>query len=69
MSRVGKNEIKVPSSVALTIADQKVTMKGKLGERSYDVPGVLKIEKTDGGLKVAPVSDRIIFPFLNLKHC
>lgn len=57
MSRVGKNEIKVPSSVALTISDQKVTMKGSLGERSYDVPGLLKIEKTDGGLKVSPVLD------------
>ncbi|PIZ33947.1 MAG: 50S ribosomal protein L6 [Alphaproteobacteria bacterium CG_4_10_14_0_8_um_filter_37_21] len=57
MSRVGKNEIKVPSSVALTITDQKVTMKGSLGERSYDVPGLLKIEKTDGGLKVSPVLD------------
>jgi large subunit ribosomal protein L6 len=57
MSRVGKNEIKVPSSVVMTISGQKVTMKGKLGERSYEVPGVLKIEKTEAGLKVLPVVD------------
>jgi len=57
MSRVGKNEIKVPSSVAMTIAGQMVTMKGKLGERSYEVPGVLKIEKTDAGLKISPILD------------
>ncbi|HCU06793.1 MAG TPA: 50S ribosomal protein L6 [Holosporales bacterium] len=57
MSRVGKNEIKVAPSVAMTISGQKVTMKGKLGERSYEVPGVLKIEKTEAGLKVYPVLD------------
>lgn len=57
MSRVGKNIIKVPSSVSVSIDGQTVSMKGKMGERSYTVPELISIESVDGGLKVHPAND------------
>jgi len=32
MSRIGKNPVSLPDGVSVTIADQTVTAKGKLGE-------------------------------------
>ena len=35
MSRIGKEPVKLADGVTATIAGQKVTVKGKLGELSY----------------------------------
>lgn len=57
MSRVGKHEIKVPSSVAFTLNGRIATAKGKLGEQSYTIPDQLNIEKTESGLKLTPINE------------
>lgn len=57
MSRVGKHEIKVPSSVAFTLNGRIATAKGKLGEQSYTIPDQLNIEKTESGLKLTPANE------------
>ena len=39
MSRIGKEPVKLADGVTATIAGQKVTVKGKLGELSYTMQG------------------------------
>ncbi|CAO5683259.1 MAG: 50S ribosomal protein L6 [Holosporales bacterium] len=57
MSRVGKNEVKIPNSVTLTINGRMATVKGKLGERSYEIPEVISFEKTETGLLLKPINE------------
>ncbi len=65
MSRVGKNEIKVPSSIQMKIDGQSISFKGKGAEENYLVPDQLKIETTEGGFKVSPAKtlDRVTRSF------
>ena len=37
MSRIGKSPIAIPAGVTVTIADNVVTVKGKLGELSQEI--------------------------------
>ncbi|MCQ2388783.1 MAG: 50S ribosomal protein L6 [Kiritimatiellae bacterium] len=37
MSRIGKEPVAIPAGVTVTVAGQKVTVKGKLGELSYEM--------------------------------
>ncbi len=37
MSRIGKEPVAIPAGVTVTVAGQKVTAKGKLGELSYEM--------------------------------
>jgi len=56
MSRIGKNPISIPSAVTLTLKDNVVTVKGKLGELSQEFSDVtVKVE--DGTLLVERSSD------------
>ncbi len=57
MSRVGKNEVKIPSSVTFTLNGRVATVKGKLGERSYEIPQVISFERTETGILLKPVND------------
>ena len=57
MSRVGKNEIVVPSSVSWSQSGQVLSFKGKMGEESYALPEVISLEKTDKGIKLTPVNE------------
>lgn len=56
MSRVGKHEIKVPSSVTLTLNGHAASAKGKFGEQAYTIPDLLNVERTEGGIKLTPSS-------------
>src|SRR5574344_1280273 len=61
MSRVGKYPVVVPAGVELTINNNVVTAKGKLGELSYaydDSHVVAKLE--DGKVVVTPLSSTIM---------
>lgn len=49
MSRIGKAPIEVPQGVTVTIKDNLVTVKGKLGELSQQVQGV-SVKQEDGQL-------------------
>ena len=56
MSRIGKNPISIPSNVTLSLKDNVVTVKGKLGELSQEFSDVtVKVE--DGTLLVERNSD------------
>ncbi|GHS91207.1 50S ribosomal protein L6 [Alphaproteobacteria bacterium] len=54
MSRVGKHEIEVPSSVKLLQEGNIWKVEGKLGKDSLRVPDCLEIAKTEKGIKVSP---------------
>lgn len=56
MSRIGKNPIKIPSTVSLSRDGLKVTLNGKLGSLFYEVPHCLKLENIEGGLLLEPLN-------------
>src|ERR1700741_3496871 len=57
MSRVGRNPVKVPSGVTVTIAGQQVTAKGKLGQLSLVVGRDVKPELEGDKVKVTPLNE------------
>jgi large subunit ribosomal protein L6 len=56
MSRIGKNPITIPQGVNITIGDQVVEVKGKLGTLTQDLSEV-SVEMNDGELVVSPSND------------
>ena len=57
MSRIGRNPIQIPAGVTITVADEKVTVKGPKGELSLAVSPRMAIEVKDNVLTVARPSD------------
>ena len=65
MSRVGKNVIKIPSDVQVSILDTCVEVKGKKGQMKLDVDfSKVSVEKDDNVLTVKLVGDNIVFASL-----
>ncbi|MGB0790506.1 MAG: 50S ribosomal protein L6 [Flavobacteriaceae bacterium] len=56
MSRIGNNPISIPDGVTVTIADQTITVTGKLGELTQEFDTV-SIEVVDGSVSVTRPSD------------
>lgn len=56
MSRIGKNPIEIPSGVTISVQDNVITVKGKLGELKQEFSGVT-IEQEDGQIQVQRLSD------------
>ena len=56
MSRIGNNPISIPDGVTVTVADQTITVKGKLGELTQGFDAV-SIEVVDGSVSVSRPSD------------
>ena len=56
MSRVGKNPVAIQEGVTITISDNVITVKGKLGELSQEFSGVT-IKEEDGSVIVERDSD------------
>jgi large subunit ribosomal protein L6 len=56
MSRIGNNPISIPDGVTVTIADQTITVTGKLGELTQEFDAV-SIEVVDGSVSVNRPSD------------
>lgn len=56
MSRIGKNPITIPQGVNITIDNQVVEVKGKLGTLTQDLSEV-SVEINDGELVVSPSND------------
>lgn len=54
MSRIGKHPVTLPSGVTATLAGQKITIKGKLGEMTLDVRDDVAVEQKDNELVVTP---------------
>ena len=57
MSRIGKEPVKLAEGVVATIAGQKVTVKGKLGELSYTMHDGITAKVEDGKILVACADD------------
>lgn len=57
MSRTGKLPIPVPSSVNVTLASDKITVKGKQGELSAPLTNDVTVTFTDGKITVQPAND------------
>lgn len=57
MSRIGKHPVEVPSGVTVSVDDQTVAVKGKLGELSQTLPGEVEITAGDGKITVLPRND------------
>lgn len=56
MSRIGKNPIAIPSGVTVEVADNVVTVKGKLGQLTQDYSDVT-VKMEDGQVLVERSSD------------
>jgi len=57
MSRIGLSPIVIPENVDVTIDDNIITVKGKLGELSQEFSGI-DIEKEDGEIKLKRPNDK-----------
>ena len=57
MSRIGKLPIQLPSGVIVTQKDGVVTVKGPKGELSQHVNPAIKVEVSDGLMKLERLSD------------
>lgn len=57
MSRIGKNPIAIAEGVTVTIADNLVTVKGKLGELSQEINGGITVKQKEGVITVERPSD------------
>ena len=66
MSRIGKEPVAIPAGVTATVAGQKVTVKGKLGELSYVMHDGITAEVKDGKIIVACADDKRLGNFHGL---
>lgn len=57
MSRIGKSPIAIAEGVTVTIAENVVTVKGKLGELSQELKGGITAKEEEGSLIVERPSD------------
>ena len=57
MSRIGKHPVAVPDGVSVAVSGQRVTVKGKLGELSQELPREVRVEQQDGSIRVTPRGD------------
>lgn len=54
MSRVGKHEVMLPAGVVMTQEGRVLTLKGKTGSKTYEVPECINFEKTEKGFLITP---------------
>ena len=57
MSRIGNNPIALPQGVEVSVNDNVVTVKGKLGELTQELTNDITVKIEDGMLSVARPSD------------
>ena len=57
MSRIGKEPVTIAEGVTCTVAGQKVTVKGKLGELSYEMHDGISAKVEDGKVVVTRKDD------------
>jgi large subunit ribosomal protein L6 len=56
MSRIGKNPVTIPSGVNVAVAGQVVTIQGKLGKQSLELPGDVAAAVEGGKVVLKPRS-------------
>jgi large subunit ribosomal protein L6 len=57
MSRIGKHPVDIPAGVTVTVAGQKLTAKGKLGELSLNLMDEVEAKVESNKVVVAPRQD------------
>jgi len=57
MSRVGKSPVEVPNDVDVTIVNDVLTAKGKLGEQSVPLGADVMVDFADGVITVKPANE------------
>ena len=57
MSRIGKNPVAIAEGVTVTIVENVVTVKGKLGELSQELKDGITVKEEEGSLIVERPSD------------
>lgn len=57
MSRVGKQPVVIPKGVNITIADQKLTVKGAKGQLEMTLHPFTTVEESEGKLLIKPVQE------------
>ena len=59
MSRIGKSPIAIPQGVTVTLADNTVTVKGKLGELTQEINKNITVKVEDGEVTLERSNDQI----------
>lgn len=59
MSKIGKQPVKIPEGVTVTIRDKTLEVKGKLGEVSLPILSFISVEQKDGVLVFTSSSDSV----------
>jgi large subunit ribosomal protein L6 len=54
MSRVGKNPVAVPAGVEVTVGDDAVLARGKLGELSVALSDLVEVVRQDNEIQITP---------------
>lgn len=57
MSKIGKHPIQIPTDVTVTLTEEEVVVKGKLGTLKEHIPAGVKVELKDGLFTVQPLHD------------
>lgn len=57
MSRIGKNPVAIPAGVEVSIVENMLTAKGKLGELRLETKPEIEIKVEDGNIVVSPADD------------
>ena len=60
LSRIGKLPIAIPAGTEVTIKDNVITVKGKLGTLSQDFHGDVDVKVEDGHIHVNPANIPIL---------
>ena len=57
MSRVGKNPVAVPNGVTITLTEEQISAKGKLGELRLPLTSDVTVSQDDNQITVKPAND------------
>ena len=57
MSRVGKNPVVVPNGVTITLNEEQISAKGKLGELNLSLTSDVTVTQEDNQIWVKPKND------------
>lgn len=59
MSRIGKQEIRIPEKTEVNISGEKMTVKGPLGELSLNLRPEVVVKMENGIITVNPINDSV----------
>lgn len=57
MSRIGKHPVSIPDGVKVALSGKLMTVTGKLGELSQQLPDSIEIKQDDGAITISPTDN------------